>query len=236
MKKFWSYIENGKYGIGCTGQTVYVYDQNGTELARFKDLPCAYKAAFSPCGNIFAVKTTEGRLAVYSLESLSLIRKFRYSNVVHSQDDGFCFSPDGKYFINIERHTDTMHSAISVYDTSDFAKEPQISFHKNLIPMQIEAANGEYYVFGLLRGSENISYRCFVGKFADCQIKDVRIISKQDGWFYENYFDLKLMGFTEKAYEWSELDTPLEELRKLNDSPEKLWKRQAAFPNEASVY
>ena len=47
MKNFWSYIENGKYSIGCTGQTVYVYDQNGTELAKFKDLPYAYKAAFS---------------------------------------------------------------------------------------------------------------------------------------------------------------------------------------------
>ena len=50
MKKFWSYIENDKYGVGCTGQTVYLYDKNGTELKTFKDLPYAYKSAFSPFG------------------------------------------------------------------------------------------------------------------------------------------------------------------------------------------
>ena len=226
MKNFWSYIENGKYGIGCTGQTVYVYDQNKTELAAFKDLPYAYKAAFSPRGDIFAVKTTNGKLAVYSLEPLSLIQTFRYSNVVHSQDDGFCFSPDGKYFINIERHIDPMHSAISVYDTADFSKESKILLYKNIVPTQIEVTDGEFYVLGFLRGSGNISYRCFVGKFADGQIKDIRIISKHDGWFYENYSDLKIMGFTEKAHKWHELDTPLEELKQLNDSLANLWKRQ----------
>ena len=27
MKSFWSYITNGQYSVGCTGQTVYLYDQ-----------------------------------------------------------------------------------------------------------------------------------------------------------------------------------------------------------------
>ena len=35
---FWSLISNGEYTVGTTGQTVYVYDSNNTELAKFKDL------------------------------------------------------------------------------------------------------------------------------------------------------------------------------------------------------
>ena len=70
MRNFISYIKNDKYAIGCTGQTVYVYDSEGTEIAKFKDLPYAYTSAFSPNGDIFVIKTTEGRLAIYSLETL----------------------------------------------------------------------------------------------------------------------------------------------------------------------
>ena len=35
-KKFWTFIGNDKYDIGLTGSTVYVYDKNGTELAKFR--------------------------------------------------------------------------------------------------------------------------------------------------------------------------------------------------------
>ena len=223
MKKFWSYIENGKYGIGCTGQTVYVYDQNGAELARFKDLPYAYKAAFSPCGNIFIVKTTEGRLAVYSLEALSLIKKFRYSSVSYAQDGGFCFSPDGKYFINIECQVDFLHSAISVYDTENFAKQSQTLFHERFAVSQIEFADGEYYVLGYMRGSEETATVCIVGKFINGSITEIHTVSEEERWFYENYLDLKLMGFTKKAYEWHELDAPLEQLKHADHSLAKLW-------------
>ena len=103
LPRFVSYISNGTYDIGCTGQTVYVYDKYGAELAKFKDLIYAYYSAISPRGDMFVVKSTDGRIAVYSLKTLSLIKKFRYSKVNYAQHDGFCFSADGKYFINIER-------------------------------------------------------------------------------------------------------------------------------------
>lgn len=38
LPRFVSYISNGIYDIGCTGQTVCVYDKHGAELAKFKDL------------------------------------------------------------------------------------------------------------------------------------------------------------------------------------------------------
>ena len=31
MPQFWSYIGNDQFNIGCTGQTVYVYDKAGKE-------------------------------------------------------------------------------------------------------------------------------------------------------------------------------------------------------------
>ena len=224
MKKLWSYIENDEYGVGCTGQTVYLYDKNGTELKKFKDLPYAYKSAFSPLGNIFVVKTTEGRLAVYSLDTLSLIKKFRYSNVDGAQDDGFCFSPNGKYFINIERQGDSLHSAISVYDTNNFTRVSQLLLGDKVTASHIEVANDEYYVLGSMRSDDGVPSDCYVGKFANNEIKDVKIISEREHEFYRDYLDLKLMGFTEKAYEWSRFEISLDKLRSAGHSLANLWK------------
>ena len=222
MRKFCSYIKNDKYAIGCTGQTVYVYDSEGTEIAKFKDLPYAYKSAFSPNGDIFVVKTTEGRLAVYSLETLSLIKKFRYSKVDGAQDDGFCFSSDGKYFINIERQGDDLHSAISVYDTEDFSRVSQFLLDENMMISHIELADGEYYVLGFMRGTDRVMAKDFVGKYANNQIKNILPISEQEHDFYCDYLHLKMMGFTEQAY-GDYFSVSLEKLRSAGHSLAKLW-------------
>lgn len=223
MKKFWSYIENGKYGVGCTGQTVYVYDKSGAELAKFKDLPYAHKSAFSPNGDIFVVKTTEGRLAVYSLETLSLIKKFRYSKVNGAQDDGFCFSADGKYFINLERQGDDLHSAISIYNTEDFSKVSQMLLGESMMVSHIELADGEYYVLGFMRGADLVLPDRFVGKFANNEIQDILFISEQEHEFYDDYLRLKTMGFTERAYEWDHFEVGLDKLKKADHSLATLW-------------
>ncbi len=223
MKKFLSYIENDKYGVGCTGQTVYIYDKSGNELAKFKDLPYAYKSAFSPLGNIIVVKTTEGRLTVYSLENLSLINKFRYSKVDGAQDDGFCFSSDGKFFINVERQGDDSHSAISVYDTTDFSRKSQLLLGESMMVSHIELVDGEYYVLGFMRGDDRVLSDCFVGKFSDNEIKDILRIPEREHQFYNDYLDLKIIGFTEKVYDWSHIEIALDQLRSANHSLAKLW-------------
>lgn len=223
MKKFWSYTDNGKYCVGCTGQTVYLFDKNGRELAKFKDLPYAYKAAFSPLGNIFVVKTTEGRLAVYSLDDLTLIKKFRYSRVDGAQDDGFCFSPDGRYFINVERQGDSLHSAISVYDTSDFSRLSQLMLGDTMTVSHVEFTGGECYVLGFMRTDEGVASGHCVGKLVDGKIRDIRIISPEEHGFYHGFLDLKIMGFTEKAYAWSYFKESLEELKSASHSLFDLW-------------
>ena len=79
---------------------MYLYDDKNHELAKFKDITYAYRGAFIPRSNIFVLRSTEGRMAVYDCDERRLLFKFRFSDVGYSQDDGFCFSPDGKYFLN----------------------------------------------------------------------------------------------------------------------------------------
>ena len=56
MRRFWGFYQNESYSVGCSGASVYVFDKEGKELARFRDFPYAYSAAFMPGhDNILAV-------------------------------------------------------------------------------------------------------------------------------------------------------------------------------------
>ena len=198
LPKFESYVSNSVYDIGCSGQTVYVYDKSGTELARFKDLIYAYYAAISPCGDMFVVKSAEGRLAAYSLETLSLIKKFRYSKVNDSQDDGFCFSADGKYFINLERHGDSLHSAITVYDVTDFSVVSEFLLGEDGMVSDIEESDGDFYVLGFWRDNDGIISEGFVGKFRDGKIFDSVNFEKMKFDYYHGLFSWKRKGNTDE--------------------------------------
>ena len=72
-KSFVSLIANDRYQIGCTGQTVYVLDAAGNELAEYKDMNYAYYPALHPGGEIAAVYSNNGIIAVYSLPERRLI-------------------------------------------------------------------------------------------------------------------------------------------------------------------
>ena len=224
MRNFWTYISNERYSVGCTGQTVYLYDRDGKELAKFKDLIYAYNAVFSPDGKIFVVKSTDGRLAVYAPETASLIRKFRFSKINCSQDDGFCFSPDGKYFINIERQQDECRSAISFYDAGDFSLAHRMSMDRkiSLNCIEYDPASATYYVLGYKRGSIRNDH--FVAVLKDFSLQDPIRLSDAEHEFYRGYKDLELHGFTEKAYAWSHgIDLPLEKLRLSGHSLAKIY-------------
>ena len=226
MKKFWGYVSNNEFSVGCTGQTVFLYDKDGKELCKFKDIIYGYTPMISPDGTLFVVKSTEGKLAVYSLETLSLIKKFRFSKVNGAQDDGFCFSPDGKYFINIERQKDDLHSAISVYDTSDFSLMNQILLGEDMMLNYIEfdKATNKYYVLGFMRNADGVIVHGFVAEFEDNQIKNITTISENEYDFYSSYKDLEIMGFSEKAYEWSYMDCKLDKLKSMNLTLANLYK------------
>lgn len=221
MKKFWSYISNGEFSVGCTGQTVYLYDKNNNEIGKFKDIIYAYSPAISPDGKIFVVKSTDGRLAVYSLETFSLIKKFRFSKVDGCQDDGFCFSPDGELFINIERHKDDLHSAVSFYKTLDFSLVNQIDLGEDMVLdcIEFDKNTNTYYVLGFNRDKDFINVYDFVAKLEDYQIKDITPVPDDEFRFYRSYKSLERTGFTEKKYKWSYLsyiDYKLNDLKSMN--------------------
>ena len=96
--------------------------------AKFKDLIYAYNAEISPDSKKLAVKTTDGRFAVYSLEEMKLIKKFRFSKVDGGQHAGFCFSADGKLFFNLENHGDGFERCLSVYETKNFTLVKQLFY------------------------------------------------------------------------------------------------------------
>ena len=85
MRKFWTFLDNGTYRVGCNGGTLYVYDQNNRELAKFKDLTYAYTGAFHPGKNLFALKSTGGGLAFYDLDEMRLCAGIRSANEIAAE-------------------------------------------------------------------------------------------------------------------------------------------------------
>lgn len=231
MKSFWSYISNSKYSIGTTGQTVYLYDENSNEIRKFKDIKYGYTPMFSPDGKIFVVKSTVGQIAVYSLETFDLIKKFRFSKCDGGQDDGFCFSPDGKELYNIERHIDSCKSRLSVYDTETFELKRQVldrDVNLSISTIEYDEKTDSYYILGFFRDEKTgVLSWCFVSKFVEDTLEEIISISEEEYDFYYEYNDLKNMGFTPKAYEWhfSQKKYSLVELKSMNLSLVELHKK-----------
>lgn len=223
IKNFWSYISNGIYSVGCTGQTVYVYDKDSNECAKFKDLRYAYYSAISPNGKLFVVKSTEGRMAVYSLESLSLIKKFRFSKVDGAQDDGYCFTNDSKWFINLERHKDDLHTAISWYDTENFERTHFLQLDDNTMIQEIEqSADGIIYALGFYRGKTG--NEPFVGIINESGICQSYIITEAEEKYYLALYNARRAGFASRQWEWAYVDfVDFEEMKSSNHSFKKLY-------------
>ena len=227
MRNFGGYVSNGEFSVGCTGRTVYIYDKDNNELGQFKDITYGYKPLISPDGKMVAVKSTEGRFAVYSLETVSLIKKFRFSKVDGAQDDNFCFSPDSKFLINLERQIDSLHSAISVYDTIDFSLVNQIILSRDMMLSNIEydEESASYYVLGFERGADRCASKFFVAQLVDLQIVNITYIPEEENWSYRYNKSLKISGFTKKANEFSRSNYALEDLKPKKRSLAELYNR-----------
>lgn len=228
MKNFWGYTTNGEYSVGCTGQTVHLYDKENNEIKKFKDIIYAYSPVISPNGKIFVVKSTDGRLAVYSLETFALIKKIRYTKF--GDDDGFCFTPDGQFFINIGCGKDCLHSTIYVYSTSDFSLINQFVADEKMMIHHIEfdENTNSYYVLGFIRGDDGVLQNGFVAKFGNQQINNILPLTKEEFEFFRAYKSLELSGFTEKKYQWTYIDYELQELKSMNHTLAKLYAQKKA--------
>lgn len=204
--KFWTYIKTKKYDIGCTSKTVVVYDKNGVEVTNFKDLTYACLGAVSPDERLLVIKSSEGRMAVYDLEQLKLIKKFRFSKIDYSQDDNFTFSPDGKYLYNIERQGSSLNSALSIYDTTDFQLQKRLFEEDRTTQLQIieyDQATETFYVLGFIRNKDDgVGEKFFVAKLINDELQDIRYVNG-DAFFpltFTFYKILEKSGFTKEAY------------------------------------
>lgn len=207
MKKFWGFYENEKYKVGCSGATVYIYDKNGKELAKFKDIAYAYNAAFMPNQNIIAVKSTEGLLAIYDLDKLELIKKVIITRI-GTQDEGYSFTPDGKYFYNIEKPYTSTRTQLTIYNTTDFSVE-KVLFAENkymvLDEIEFDRETGLCYVLGFMRDNTGDSNYGFVGIYDDEKIKYINKLKKDTYDYLLWYKRWENAGFTEKKLRWSPL-------------------------------
>ncbi|MBR6784873.1 MAG: hypothetical protein IKM25_01320 [Clostridia bacterium] len=234
MKSFYSFVSNGEYGIGCTGQSVCVFDKNGEELVAFKDLKYAYSCAISPKDDIFVVKSTEGRVAVYSLADLRLIKKFRFSSVAESQDDNFCFSSDGEIFYNIERHGDSCKTALSIYSTRDFVLNKRLFLADTnmvLTSVEVDCTSGDVYMTGFYRKEKSgVAHKWFVAKLVDDVLRDFCYILDSEHEYYVDYKKLEMSGFAEKSVKWSlfkDKQTELMEAKEKKISIAELWRKRS---------
>ena len=205
MPHFESCISNGKHSVGCTGRTVYLFDPDDNVLAKFRDLTYAYVSAFSPDDDIFAVKSTVGRLAIYSADERRLIKKFRFTKMDHSQNDMFCFSPDGELFYNIERHGDYLNSLLAVYRADDFTLQKQLFSDEPLDPKIIEfdTSAAEIYIMGYERDRDGFIRKYFVAKLVGDELRFKEPITEREYDFYWAYKHVEAIGYLGEAKNWS---------------------------------
>ncbi len=206
MRNFWGFYDNGKYRVGCNSGTIYVYDLENRELAKFKDITYATTGEFQPNSNIFVAKSIAGTLAVYDIDHLTFLKKITITSI-GAQDEGFAFTPDGRYFYNIEKPKSQIKTQLAIYDTLDFSRK-EILF-ANCDEMHLEEIEfdetGNCYVLGFFRGEEGVLDYGFVGKLLNQDIQQMKQLSRDQFEYVSAYLHWKRSGFTKKQMDWSRI-------------------------------
>ena len=212
MRRFYGFYNNGKYKVGCNGGSIWVYDQNDNELARFKGLSCTYAGAFHPGTNVFAAKSTYGTLWIYDLDTMSLFRKIKYTPL-GAQDEGFAFSTSGDLFYNIEKPVSSTRTQLTVYDGATFDRiAVYFADEVKMVLNHIETYDDEVYLYGFMRTDSEPFDHAFVARFANGEVKDIREIKstafpitdwtlwgKNDASYLHMYKWWEMHGFTEES-------------------------------------
>ena len=208
MKKFWGFYSNGTYQVGCQEHTMYLYDMQGHELAKFKNLRFAPRGAFRTGTNIFVLRSTEGRLAVYDCDQRKLLKKFNFSTVSYAQDDGFCFSPDGKLFYNIERSPNEFTTRLTVYKAENYTPVRVLlegDKQRVLSEVYYDEDRDQLQLLYFVRGADNCPAAWYAGILDGGEIAMLCTLSGEEYEFLRGWLSLRNAGFTEKAMEWSGL-------------------------------
>ena len=201
-RKYMGFYDNGDYRVGCSGATVYVFDQSGAELCRFRDTPYIYSGAFQPGTNLFAAKSVRGYLAVYDPDRKTLKHKITLTHRT-AHDEGFAFSPDGKLFYDID-HYRPFRTRLVLYDTEDytvkatlFSDDPTVF----LTYIEFSPKTGLCYILGYDRDPiSNVGENGFIGILEGNTIREKRLIGSSKWFSLQSYQNWEKSGFTERAY------------------------------------
>ena len=123
-----------------------------------------------------------------------------------------------------------MHSAIYVYNTSDFSLTNRIDIDNKMMVHHIEfdKNTNSYYVLGFVRGDDGVLQNGFIAKFENQQINNILPLTEEEFEFFCDYKSLELSGFTEKKYQWTYIDYELQELKSMNHTLSKLYAQKKA--------
>lgn len=210
MKKYQGYAQNEKFKVGLNGKTVYIFDNDENELARFQDAPYMYRGKFIPNSNTLVVKSTAGWLLFYDLDRLTLIQKIRFSNI-GSQDGNFAITQDGKYLYNIEAPDYSTKTQLTKYDLRTL-KPIITSFHNsdNIVLKYIEISNETIFLFGFMRDDKGNKDYGFIGQYKEigekCMLREGKRIADVIYDKIRQYKGCEDFGFTKKSLEYSGLE------------------------------
>jgi len=218
MKKYEGYTQNKNFKVGLNGRTVYIYDHEENELARFQDVPYMYRGKFIPNTNILVVKSTSGWLLFYDLDKLELMKKIKFSNI-GSQDENFDITHDGKYLYNIEAPKSSIRTQLTKYDLKTL--KPMITSFYDLDKVflkYVEIYDDSIYLFGFIRNDEGVKDAGFIGLYKEmgdkCGIQGVKKLGEE---IYNQICQYKVCedyGFTQKSLKYRHLEK-IENLEKI---------------------
>ncbi len=210
MKKYQGYAQNEKFKVGLNGKTVYIFDNDENELARFQDAPYMYRGKFIPNSNTLVVKSSSGWLLFYDLDSLALIKKIKFS-YIGSQDGNFAITQDGKYLYNIESPNCSTRTQLTKYDLGTL--EPLItSLHNSetIFLKYVEISNETIFLFGFMRDDKGIRDYGFISQYKEIGEKwTLREGKRIAGAIYDKirqYKGCEDFGFTHKSLKYRGLE------------------------------
>ena len=211
MSIVYSNVSNEKYTVCCAGQLVYIYEKSGRELGRFT-LPGAEFAAISPAGDVFAVKTKSGCVALYSFAPLEQIKILKDEDEISESEKGMCFSADGQKLYNIEQSD--RGGCVTAYNMN--GREKEIICFENAVLGHVEY-DGDLFVMG--KEDDNF----FSAKLDDDKNADVKYVSAEDFCFCDKYKRAQVRGFSATAAE--KYLPEVRDLSEVSATVADLWKK-----------
>lgn len=140
-----------------------------------------------------------------------------------SQDDGFCFTPDGAYFLNIERIESGFRTRLNIYETQSFSSVKRLFENDSSLALndiEYNRFENQYNILFFVRDRHGVYCQGYVGELKENQIINTQSIDYKVYDFLRDYKSLQASGFTERSMEWSGLHYAgytNEEILKLRD-------------------